>query len=225
MRKLLFILPFTLLVQRAPAQTKPVPQRADKAAADPEQVSEDMIKDVDDWLGRLDARLESGKPVLPRDFDSFFGSSFLESSKDPARDMQAAQKRIRDRLGNKAGVAEAYDKWMAEKLSPADLSPRITPGKKTITVAFTAPKNAEGGLKAAVSMKLIKISYSSRVTRAEKRSDGAQASRSSPRKQLRVMPVPAGADSAKYRMKASRRGIEIIFDRLKANGGQAEATK
>ncbi len=222
---LLFILPLTLLVQRSPARTKPVPQRADKTAADPEQVSEDMIKDVDDWLGKLDARLESGKPVLPRDFDSFFGDSFFESSEDPARDMQAAQKRINERLGNKAGVSDAYGKWMAAKLSPADLSPRVTPGEKTITVAFTAPKNAEGGLKAAVSAELIKISYSRRGTRTEERSDGTAVYRSFSRKQQRVMPVPAGADPAKFRVKTSRRGVEIIFGRLKENGGQAEASQ
>lgn len=224
MRTLSTILTFTLLAPLAAAQVKPVPRQTDKAAADPEQVSENMIKDVDNWLGRLDARLEAGKPVLPRDFDSFFGDSFFENSDDPERDMRAARKRISDRLGNKAGVSDAYGKWMTEKLSPADLSPKVLSGPKNITVTFTAPGNAEGRLKASVSGGLIKISYASRATRTAKRSDGAETAESFSRKQQRVMPVPEGADPGRYSMKASGNGIEIIFDRLKKNDG-AEATK
>lgn len=224
MRILLTIFSLTLLAPLAAAQAKPVPRQADKTAADPEQVSEKMIKDVDDWLGRLDARLEAGKPVLPRDFDSFFGDSFFENSDDPARDMRAAQKRISDKLGNKAGVSDAYGRWMTEKLSPADLSPRILTGLKNITVTFTAPENAEGRLKASVAGELIKISYASRVTRTAKSSRGTETAESFIRKQQRVMPVPEGADPGRYSMEPSRNGIEIIFDRLKKNGG-AEATK
>ena len=57
------------------------------AQPEAEQLGQDLVKDIDGWIGRIAHKLDSDKPVTSEDFDSVFGESFFSGSQDPIGDL------------------------------------------------------------------------------------------------------------------------------------------
>ena len=192
---------------------------------DAEQLSQDMIKDIDGWIGQINGKLQSAKPVTEEDFDSIFGENFLTGSSDPIRDIELAQKRINDKLGTHAQVSDTYGKWAQKRLSAADLNPEVVPDDEHITVKLKTPEDAADSMKINIDRNRIKLNYEQHETRQELKSDGTVESASFTRRRARMLAVPRGANPAKYRVSSYKGGVSIIFDRLKKGGKKTEATK
>ncbi|MBI5744564.1 MAG: Hsp20 family protein [Elusimicrobia bacterium] len=193
---------------------------------DSEQLGQDLLKNVDGWIGNIASKLDSDKPVTAEDFDSIFGPSFFSGSQDPIGDLEKVQQRVNARLGDKGKkFNEPYGKWMGKKLSPSDLNPEVVSDDEHVTVNLDAPKDAEDSMKVNIAGKLIKMSYTRRETRQETAADGSVSSSSFARTQRRAMAVPRGANPATYRVSAANGRVSIIFDRLKKGAKRPEASK
>jgi hypothetical protein len=185
------------------------------AAPDAEQLSHDMISDVDGWLGRLNDKLQSDRPVTEEDFDSLFGDSFLSGSEDPAADIERAEDRLNEKLGGNRQVSETYDRWLEKKLPAAGLEPQVVDGPRHIAVNFKTPGNPRGPVKATVRRGRITISYAL----------AAPGGKAVPARRHAVMAVPAEADPGKYQIRRRKGGVSVIFDRLANGKKKTEATK
>jgi len=219
MRHLLMI---TLLL--APFAAARAEGQADPAI-DAEQLSQDLIKNIDSWIGQVNGKLQSDKPVTDQDFDSIFGESFFSGSQDPIKELELAQKRINDKLGSHKQVNDKYGKWMEKKLSAADLKPEVVPDDEHITVNLKTPENAEDSMKINIEKSRIKLNYAQVETRQELKSDGTVEASSFTRRRSRVLAVPKGANPARYKVSAYKGGVSIIFDRLKKGKKRTEASK
>lgn len=186
---------------------------------DAEQLSQDMIKNVDGWLGTLNDKLQSDKPITDEDFDSLFGEGFLSGSEDPAKDMDLAEDRLHERSGGDRRVIDTYGKWLERKLPPAELAPRVLRGRRHITVTFKTPANSAGLEKVAVRRGRIAVTYKPAAAPA------GQESAAAPARRHAVMAVPADADPGKYRISPGKDGVSVIFDRLRKGKNKTEATK
>ncbi len=192
------------------------PAVATAPARDPEQLGDDMVRDIDGWIGRVSAKLESGDTIGPGDFDSIFTDSFFSSSEDPLKDIERVQKKTDSRLGgNKQKFNDSYARWVAGKMFPADLKPEVLTDKSHITVKFRAPEADSGPVKITVEGGRIKITYLEREKRQAKGPDGGVSASSSMKRRQRAMPVPEGADQDRYRIKTAKGLVNIIFDRVK----------
>ncbi len=194
-------------------------------AIDAEQLSQDMIKNIDNLIGQVNNKIQSDKPVTDQDFDSFFGESFFAGSQDPIQGLELAQKRINDKLGAHQQVNDKYGKWMEKKLSAADLKPEVVPDDEHITVNLKTPENAEDSMKINIEKSRIKLNYAQVETRQELKSDGTVEASSFTRRRSRVLAVPKGANPAKYKVSSYKGGVSIIFDRLKKGKKRTEASK
>ncbi len=192
---------------------------------DAEQLSKDMIKNLDSLIGQISDKLESDKPVTSKDLDSVFPDSFFANSDDPIRDIELAQKRINEKLGgrNSKKFNDSCGKWASKKLSAADLTPEVVSDEDSITVNLKTPENAEESMKVDVAGSRIKMNYARQETRQQLQPDGSMAASSFTRRRQRVMAVPKGADPASYKVKAGKGTVSIIFDRLRKK--HVEASK
>ena len=192
------------------------PARAQEEAADSEQLSQDLIKNIDAWIGQVNGKLQSDEPVGSEDFESIFTDSFFSASEDPIRDIELARKKIEPKLGTKQkDFDESYGKWVAGKMSPADLSPEVISDRKHITVNLKTPRAEGDSMKVKVAGSRIKMNYSREEIRQVTDADGAVTSEPFMRRHQRVMAVPKGANPSKYQVRASKGSVSIIFDRLK----------
>lgn len=210
-----------LLTLACPSRAGDQPEQA----VDAEQLSQDMIKNIDGLIGQINGKLQSDKPVTEEDFDSIFGESFFSGSQDPIRDIELAQKRINDKLGAHKQVSDSYGKWMQKKLSAADLNPEVVPDDEHITVNLKTPENAADSMKINIADSRIKLNYAQVETRQELKSDGTVESASFTRRRSRVLAVPRGANPAKYKVNSHKGGVSIVFDRLKKAKKNAGASK
>lgn len=202
----------------------PAPAARDEAA-DPEQLSQDLIKNVDGWIGQINTKLQSDKPVGSEDFDSFFNDSFFSGSDDPIRDIELVQKKINSKLGEKQKNFDAsYGKWVSDKMSAADLSPEVVSDDKHITVNLKNQQGQSGSMKVKVDGKRIKISYLRKEKRQKTNPDGSLSPSSFMKRNQRIMAVPAGADPDRYKVRSSKSSVSVIFDRTKG-GKHTEASK
>jgi len=202
-------------------------EEAAEPAVDAEQLSQDMLKNVDSWIGGINDKIQSDKPVTDEDLDSIFNDSFFSTSEDPVRDIELTQKRLDAKLGAGSKDLDAtYSKWMEKKLSPSDLSPETVSDAKHITVKLKVPGSAAASLKINIARGRIKLNFNKQETRQDRKQDGSVTSSSVTRRTQRVMAVPKGANPDKYRVKTSKGSVNIIFDRLKKNprAGQQEAS-
>ena len=210
---------FLLFLTAAPA---PAGQGQD---ADSEQLSQDMITAVDSWLGQINSTQQPDKQVSPEDFDSIFDDSFFSGSEDPIREIELAQKKMNLKLGPKQKDFDAsYGKWLSDKMSPADLDPEVVSGRKHITVNLKNPPADSGSMKVKTDMKRIKINYVREGKRQVTNPDGSVSTSSVMKRKQCVMAVPKDANPAKYKVRASKGSVSIIFDRLK-KGDRTEASK
>lgn len=195
------------------------------AAADSEQLSQDMIKNLDTLIGQISNKLESDRPVTSKDLDAIFPDSFFAGSDDPIRDIELAQKRIDAKLGGESSKKfnDSYGKWASKKLSAADLKPKVVSDEEHVTVNLSTPKDAEESMKVDVAGGRIKMNYEQQETRQHLQPDGSMTSSAFTRRRQRVMQVPKGADPASYKVKAGKGTVSIIFDRLKKK--HVEASK
>ncbi len=220
MRNSCTALVFLLFITASPA-----PAQQQDQAADSEQLGQDLIKNIDTWIGQVNNKLQSDKPVSSEDFDSLFGDSFFSGSEDPIRDIEAAQKKIASKLGPKQKDFDAsYGKWVAGKMSPADLKPEVISDEEHVTVNLKAPRADSDSMKVNIDGKRIKINYAQAENRQVTNPDGSVSSSSFMKRNQRVMAVPKGADPAKYRVKAAKGVVSIIFDRKKGRK-RTEASK
>lgn len=204
----------------------PAARAADPAdTVDAEQLSKDMIKNLDSLIGQISNKLESDKPVTSKDLDSVFPDSFFTDSEDPIRDIELAQKRINDKLGSKSGKKfnDSYGKWASKKLSAADLKPEVVSDEDSVTVKLKTPEEAADSMKIDIAGNSIKMSYEQQETRQQLQPDGSMAPSSFTRRRRRVIAVPKGANPASYKVKSDKGTVSIIFDRLKKN--HVEASK
>ncbi|MDO8805400.1 MAG: hypothetical protein Q7R35_13340 [Elusimicrobiota bacterium] len=184
--------------------------------ADSERLSQDLITAVDSWLGRINNAQQPDKQVSPVDFDSIFDDSFFSGSDDPIRDIELVQKKMNLKLGPKQKDFDAsYGKWVADKMSPADLSPEVSSDRKHITVNLMNPPAESGSLKVKTDTKRIKIDYLREEKRQVTNPDGSISTSSVMKRKQCVMAVPKDADPAKYKVRVSKGSASIIFDRLK----------
>jgi len=210
---------FLLFLTAAPA---PAGQEQD---ADSEQLSQNMITAVDTWLGEINNTQQPDKQVNPEDFDSIFDDSFFSGSDDPIRDIELAQKKMNLKLGPKQKNFDAsYGKWLADKMSPADLNPEVVSDRKHITINLKNPPAESGSLKVKTDIKRIKINYLREGKRQVANPDGSISTSSVMKRKQCVMAVPKGANPAKYKVRVSKGLVSIIFDRLKKGNG-TEASK
>lgn len=204
----------------------PAARAQETAQPDAEQIGQDMIKNLDSLIGRIADKLESDKPVTGDDFDSIFGDSFFSSSSDPIGDLEKVQSRVNARLGDKKGkFEEPYSKWMGGKMSAADLKPEVVRDDEHVTVNLDAPRDAAEAMKVDIAGNLIKMSYSRQESRRVTNPDGSVSSSSFTRTQRRAMPVPKGANPARYRVSAEGGKVSIIFDKFKKGSKKTEAAK
>jgi len=192
---------------------------------DAEQLSKDMIKNLDSLIGQISNKLESDKPVTSQDLDSMFPESFFTDSDDPIRDIELAQKRINEKLGsrNSKKFNDSCGKWASKKLSAADLKPEVVSDEDFVTVNLKTPQDAEESMKVNVAGSRIKMNYEQRETRQQLQPDGSMAPSAFTRRRQRIMAVPKGANPASYKVKAGKGTVSIIFDRLKKK--HVEASK
>lgn len=195
------------------------------AAPDAEQLSRDMISGLDGWLGRLNDKLQSDKPVSEEDFDSLFGESFLSGSQDPSRDIDLAEDRLNEKSGGDKRINDGYGKWLEKKLSPADLAPEVARSARRVAVNLKTPGIPFDSLKVAVGRGRIRISYPQVLTRRELQSDGTVHTSTSALRRFHVMAVPEDADPGKYRVAGRKGGVSVIFDRLRKGKKRTEASK
>lgn len=213
------VLTFLLLL------SAPAARAEQAAAADPEELGQDLIKNIDAWIGQVNGKLQSDKPVSAEDFDSIFNESFFSASEDPIKDLELAQKKIGSKLGEKQKDFDAsYGKWVSGKLSPADLNPEVLPDEEHITVKLKNPRAEDGSMKVKIDGGRIKINYAREERRQVTNPDGSVSSSSFTRRNQRVMAVPKGADPDKYTVRASKGVVRIIFDRKKGRN-KTEASK
>ena len=200
--------------------------RAEQAApADAEELGQDLVKNIDAWIGQVNAKLQSDKPVGGEDFDSLFGESFFSSSEDPVKDLELAQKKIGSKLGAKQKDFDAsYGKWVSGKLSPADLNPEVISDDEHVTVKLRNPQADSGSMKVNIDGRRIKVNYAREEQRQVTNPDGSVSSSSFTKRNQRVMAVPKGADPDKYTVRASKGVVRIIFDRKKGKKN-TEASK
>lgn len=206
-----------LACSAVPAQEKP---------AGFEQLGKDLLSNIDAWTRQAEAGLKAKKPVGEADLDSIFGESFFAGSEDPLRDLELAQKHIADKLSDRSGEIEAsYGRWMQRKLAPAEMAPEVIPGDESVTVRLKVPENASDSLKVDIAGRMIKMRYDRAERRRVTKDDGTVGFSTFKRRQHRAMPIPEGADPAKYRVKAAGGRMDIIFDRLKKGRQRREASK
>jgi len=210
-----------LLAFASPSRAENQPDQA----VDAEQLSQDLIKNIDGWIGQVNGKLQSEKPVTDADLDSIFGDSILEGSEDPVRDMELAQKRINAKLGDHKQLNDTYGKWMKKRLSPADLSPEVVPDEDHITVKLKTPESAADSMKINIDHSRIKLNYAQQETRQDLKSDGTVENSTFTRRRSRVLAVPRGANPASYKVSSYKGGVSIIFDRLKKGRKNTEASK
>ena len=203
----------------------PAARAEGEAAADSEELGQDLIKNIDAWIGQVNGKLQSDKPVSAEDFDSIFNESFFSASEDPIKDLELAQKKIGPKLGEKQKDFDAsYGKWVSGKLSPADLNPEVVSDDEHITVKLMNPQADSGSMKVKIDARRIKINYAREEKRQVTNPDGSVSSSSFTKRNQRVMAVPKGADPDKYRVRASKGSVSIIFDRKKGKKN-TEASK
>lgn len=192
---------------------------------DAEQLSKDMIKNLDSLIGQISNKLESDKPVTSKDLDSVFPDTFFANSDDPIRDIELAQKRINEKLGSRDSKKfnDSYGKWASKKLSAADLKPEVVSDEDFVTVNLKTPEEAADSMKIDIAGNSIKMNYEQRETRQQLQPDGSMAPSSFTRRRRRVIAVPKGANPASYRVKSAKGTVSIIFDRLKKK--HVEASK
>lgn len=213
------VLAFLLFLAASPAPA------GQEEAADAEELGQDLIKNIDAWIGQVNGKLQSDKPVSAEDFDSIFNESFFSASEDPIKDLELAQKKIGAKLGEKQKDFDAsYGKWVSGKLSPADLNPEVVPDDEHITVKLRNPQAEDGSMKVKIDGRRIKINYAREEKRQVTNPDGSVSSSSFTRRNQRVMAVPKGADPDKYTVRASKGMVRIIFDRKKGRK-RTEASK
>ncbi len=200
-------------------------QDAAEGGADAERLSRDMISDVDGWIGRVNEKIQSDKPVTDEDFDSVFGESFFSESPDPERDIELARERMSEKLGDHKQFNDSYGKWVERKLSPADLDPEVVRGRRHIAVNLKTPGLPPESLKVTVARGRIRVSYPQTMTRRDLQPDGTVKTSSSTFRRYHAMEVPAEADPARYQLRQRKGGVSVIFDRLKKGRKSTEATK
>ena len=214
-----FALALLLFLAAVPARAGDDPQQGDS-----DQLSQDMIKSIDGWLGQINTKIQSDKPVTSDDFDSVFGDSFFSGSDDPVRDLELAQQRINSKLGaDHKKVSGAYGKWASRKLAPSDLEPEVVTDDDHVTVNLKTPESAADSMKINIDKSRIKMDYAREESRQVTNPDGSVTSSPFMKRRSRMMPVPKGANPAKYRVKTSKGVVSIIFDRKK--GKSTEASK
>lgn len=213
-----------LLFFCAAASARAQEPAAGTAQPDPEELSQDLIKAIDGWLGQINGKLQSDKPVTPEDFDSVFGDSFFSGSEDPVRDLELAQRRISSKLGAEhKKVSEPYGKWASKKLSPSDLEPEVLRDDEHVTVNLKTPESAADSMKINIDQGRIKLDYARQESRQVANPDGSITSSPFMKRRSRMMAVPKGADPARYKVRTSKGVVSIIFDRKK--GKRTEASK
>lgn len=171
----------------------------------------DVISGVDGMIGKLNERLDSDKPLTPGDLDTVFDEAFFSASDDPVRDMDAVSSKVSAKLADKERFDKPYASWADAKLYPAEFSPAVSSDAAHVTVTLTEPADAVGEPQVNVARGRIKIYYERKTAEAVKG-------------QHRAMPVPKGADQARYELKREDRIIAIVFARLK-KAGRTEASK
>jgi HSP20 family molecular chaperone IbpA len=212
-----FVFPFILA---APARAAQEPE------VDSEQMSQDLIKNIDGWLGQVNEKLQSDKPVDSEDFDSLFPDSFFSDSEDPIREIELVQKKMDSKLGAKQrNFDESYGKWVSGKMYPADLSPEVVSDDRHVTVNLKTLGTERKSMKVKMDRKRIKLNYTREEKRQVTNPDGSVSSVSSMKKRQGVLPIPAGANPDKYRVRTSKGLVSIIFNRSNQDSKHAETSK
>ncbi len=198
-------------------------QAADQPA-DAEQVSEDMISNVDVLIGQITAKLESDKPVTQADLDSVFNDSFFSRSDDPIRDIELVQERVKAKLTDRQKQFDAsYGAWISSRIYASDLNPEVLSDPDHVTVSLKIPQAVEDTIRINVDRGRVKLNYEQKEAgHAEKY--GVSAPPVTVRRQ-RVMQLPEGANPAKYKVLASAGKVSIVFDRLNKGTDKPEASK
>lgn len=209
-----------LLAALAPA----LPARAGETGFGETASGDDVISGVDGMIGKLNDRLDSDKPLTSGDLDTVFDEAFFSSSDDPVRDMDTVSRKVSAKLADKERFDKPYARWADAKLYPAEFSPEMSSDTAHITVTLTEPENAVGQAQVNVARGRIKIYYESQEVSAASSADGGESYASSVKGRHRAMPVPKGADPARYEMKREDNAVTIVFARLK-KAGRTEASK
>ena len=190
-----------------------------------EELSGQMLGDINALVGQITQKLNSSKPMTPGDFDSVFNDKFFSGEGDPFAKLEQLEKKMNEQPGpEKARFGDSYRKWSSERLDAKDLEPETREEAGGIVMDFKVPPGAGSSLDLNINKSRIKMKYASKDVRELKRADGTTYTTSFLKRHEKIISIPRGADPAGYKTERTGQGVRITFQK-KTGRNKAGASK
>jgi hypothetical protein len=201
---------------------------AQQNAPDPnasEELSRQTLGDIEALIAQVQGKLNSSKPMTPKDLDAVFNDKFFSGTGDPFAKLEQVQKQMSGLQGpGKGKFDDLYQAWASERLDTQDLEPETREEGSQVIVDFKAPEGSGSSLDLNINKNRIKMNYAVKDIREHKRADGTTYTTSFFKRNSKIMSLPKGVNPARYKVEKSDRGVRVIFQKART-ANKAEASK
>lgn len=192
------------------------PLRPGREGAYADQAADSQWAEFKKWQGRVAERMERGEPLLPPDFDAFFGDAFFAGRKDPFAELERIRLLTSEELrGPGKGLFERnWDGWFEQRLRMGGFATSVEAAADGVTLTVRVPGLVPGSASAEFSRERIKLAFTA-VGSAEIPSSGGKLRKESAQSYTKLLPVPEGAAPGSGRLETAGDKIRLRFSRAR----------
>ena len=170
-----------------------------------------QLQEFQVWSKKIKSQVEQGVPVTEKEFDEYFNDNFFAARSDPFAEIEKTRQKIMQQLAEtrKAAFDYYWSRWYAQRLAPGELKISVTETPRELTLVVLIPGLGRNIVDINILRGRIKISYAL--------NNSAQGGMNAAFPgNVKLLPVPQGADPLLGVVERNGEQIKIVFGRLTA---------
>lgn len=182
------------------------------------------VADQDKWMSEARKALLKDMPIPFERFDELFNDRFFGRKFDPFAEIDEFRKRSGPLFSEKERslFERSLGDWFERRMDIGALRPATKTTPSQVILSFMIPGLQSGTLKVDVNADRIRLAYDSSAVQSKKDEKGNAYMKSESAEHFeKVMPIPDGADPARYRVATEGDVVKIIFEKRKNGSGKA----
>lgn len=202
----------TAAAREIPAQ----PLRPERSGAYAGKAAEAQWEELQKWRARVSERVGRGDPLLPPDFDAFFGDAFFAGRHDPFGELERIHLQTSEGLSGPGRdlFERNWEGWSGQRLRMEGFVTAVEISDDAIIMSVRVPGLVPGSASADITPARIRLTFTAE-TASEVAGPAGPLRKSSPRSYTKILPVPDGADPATGRAETAGDFIKLRFARAR----------
>lgn len=202
----------TAAAREIPAQ----PLRPERAGAYAGKAAETQWEELQKWRDRVSERVGRGDPLLPPDFDAFFGDEFFAGRADPFGELERIHLQTSEGLSGPGRdlFERNWEGWTGQRLRMESFVTTLETSADSVTLSVRVPGLTAGSAAADITAARIRLTFTAGLS-SEVAGPAGPLAKETVRSYVKLLPLPSGADPATGRVETAGDYIKLRFARAR----------